>query len=880
MRTLRRFLLRIGGLGTRGRRERELADEFESHFQLHLEDNLRRGMSREEAVRDARLKFGSIDAAKESMREATTIVMLETTWHDLKYAARGLARNPAFAATAILSIALGIGASVAIFTLTDNLLLRPLPYRDPNQIVMVWEKNLRHAGATRNVINPSNYRDWKSRNHVFDQMAIFAEGPSAFGDGTRVEELEDQYVSADLLPMLGVQPVRGRLFTLAEDLPGAPNVVLISYRLWQTWFAGDENVIGKSIQIRSRPGTIIGVLPPDFYFRSREIDLWETIGLDPARDYRLKSGRYAMSVARLKAGVTRDQAQTEMSAIAKQLETEFPAFDTKWDVNVEPLRDSLVSEVKTSMLVLMGAVGLLLAVACANVANLMLARYTARRREISVRQAIGAGRARVVRQLLTESLALGLAGGALGVLSARWAVLGLLELAPRDLSRNVAIQVDYRIVFFAVAASVLTGIVFGLAPSLMTSRADLTQGLREDSRSSTGGSAALRSILVAAEVAMAMMLLAGAGLLFRSLAGLQAVHPGLNPSHVLTFGVLIPGARYREPAQRTQFFKTAIAQIEPLPGVESASAVSFLPFTGLDAATDFSIAGRPPAKPGEELGTIVRTVMPGYFHTLAIPLKQGRVFAAADNTLDSPYRFVVNEAFVQRYMPHENPIGQQIKVDMDNKNPLGEIIGVVGDVKEGALDKEPQPTVYYIHSHLVYTGMTFVVRTQGDPLQLADPVRKVIHGIDPAQPVAQVRTMDAIVRETFSRQQFSALLLGGFSIVSLVLAAVGIYGVLAYIVSGRTREIGVRIALGAEPGRILGMVLGSGLRVVLVGAAIGMGGALALTGLLQSLLFGVKPHDATTLAGAVALLLAVAMLAAYLPARRASRLAPVDALRE
>jgi putative ABC transport system permease protein len=880
MGAVRGFVARLGGLLGKARQERELTDEFESHFQLHLDENLRQGMSAREARREARLKFGSVDSAKESMREATTVMMLETTWQDLKYAARGMRKNPGFAVTAIFSLALGIGASVAIFTLTDNLLLRPLPYRDPGQLMMVWEMSHLRPRQTRNVISPANYLDWKARNHVFASMAVFAEGRGAFSDGSRVEELEEQYVSAELLPLLGVQPVRGRLFIPAEDLPNAPNVVLISYRLWQGWFGGDEGVIGRKIQVRSRPGTIIGVLPPGFYFRNRNVDLWETMGLDPARDYRLKAGRYLMSVARLKPGVTRERAQAEMTAIAKRLEADYPQFNARWTINVESLRDSLVSEVKTSMLVLLGAVGLLLAVACANVANLLLARYTARRREMAVRVAIGAGRARVVRQLITESLALGVTGGLLGIALARWAVLGLLALAPLDLSRNLSIEVDYRIVLFAVAASVLTGIVFGLAPSLVASRADLTRGLREDSRSSVGGSGNLQSVLVGAEVALSCMLLAGAGLLFQSLVGLQAVDPGLNPSHVLTFSVLIPGARYREPVQRSEFFKTALEQVERLPGVESASAVSFVPFNGLPAGTDLRIAGRPPAKPGEGMGAAVRTVMPGYFRTMGIPLKRGRVFTTADNTLDSPYRFVVNEALVQKFMSGEEPLGQQISVEMGDKNPFGEIIGVVGNVKEGALDQEPVPTVYYIHSHLVYTGMVFVIRTKNDPLLLADPVRKVIHGIDPAQPVAQIRTMDAIVRETFARQRFSALLLGGFSLVSLLLAAVGIYGVLAYSVTERTREIGVRVALGAEPARIVVLILSNGMRVVLAGAAAGLCGALALTGLLKSLLFGVKPHDAVTLAAVVAVLIVVALVAAWLPARRAAHLAPVDALRE
>jgi putative ABC transport system permease protein len=879
MRMLRRSLLRLAGLFHKGQRERELADEFESHFQMHVADNVRRGMATAEAWRDASLKFGGIAVAKESMREESTFMTLENYWQDLRHAIRGLRRNPGFAATAILSLALGIGASVAIFTLADNLLLQPLPYRQPDRLMMVWETNLKRPAQMRNVVSPADYRDWKAQNTVFENMAVFADGRAAFADGDRVEELAVQYMSAEMLPMLGVQPLRGRLFTEAEDRPNAPNVVVISYRLWQSWLGADASVIGRSVQVRSQPATIIGVMPPGFYFRNRDTDLWESLGLDPARDYRKRSGRYLMSLARLKPGVSPDRAQAEMNGIAQRLETEYPVFNANWRVNVESLRESLVSKVKTSMLVLLGAVGLLLAVACANVANLLLARYTSRLREIAVRVAIGASRWRIVRQLITESVVLGLAGGILGVLFARWAVLGLLAFAPADLSRNVAIAVDYRIVLFAVGVSVATGVIFGLAPSLVASRIDLTRGLREAGRSNVGGAGRLRAGLVAAEVALSVMLLAGAGLLFRSLVGLQNVEPGLNPSRVLTFSVLIPTARYKEPLQRTQFFTRAVEQMEKLPGVESATAVSYLPFDGLAAGTDVTIAGRPAPKPGEEAIGTIRTVMPGYFRTIGIPLKRGRVFTAADNTLDSPYRFVVNEAFVAKYLPGEEALGQQISVAMDKTNPNGEIIGVVGDVKEGALDKEPSPTVYYIHAHLNYNGMTFVVRTNGDPLSLSEPVRRVIHGIDSAQPVAQMRTMETVVRETFSRQRFSALLFGGFSLVSLLLAAVGIYGVLAYSVTERTREIGLRVALGAEPGRILRQVLGSGMRLVLIGAVVGMGGALALTGLLKTLLFGVTARDATTFAAVPVVLIAVALLAAYLPARRASRLAPVDALR-
>jgi len=877
MGTLRRFLIRLAGLFRKRRQEQDLADELESHFQMHVEDNLRSGMNAEQARREARLRFGAIDQAKESMREVSTFMTLETTWSDLRYAIRGLRRNPGFAAAAVLSLALGIGASVAIFTLADNLLLRPLPYREPGQLMMVWEVS--PPGNHRNSVAPANFFDWKAQNDVFESIAAFGQAPVAFADGARVEELQEQYVTADLLPMLGIQPVRGRLFTAAEDTPKAPNVVTISYRLWQSWFGGDDAVIGRTVEVKGRLATIIGVMPAGFYFRDRDVDVWEAMGLDPARDYREDSGRYLSCAARLKPGVTRDRAQTEMTAIARRLQTDYPKTNTNWTVNVEPLRDSLVSEVRTSILVLLGAVGLLLAVACANVANLLLARYTSRRREMAVRVAIGAGCGRVVRQLITESVVLGLTGGIFGVMLARWAVLGLLALAPVDLSRNIAIEVDYRIVLFALAVPMLTGILFGLAPSLVASRADLTLGLREDNRASVSGAGSLRAWLVAGEVALSVILLAGAVLLFRSLVGLQGVDPGLNPARLLTFHVQIPGARYREPLERTQFFTRALEQLSGLPGVESASAVSYLPFDGMAAGTDLAIAGRPPSKPGEGTAATIRTVMPGYFRTVGIPLERGRDFTAADDTPESPYRFIVNQAFVEKYMAGQEPLGQQISIDMEDKNPFGEIIGVVGNVKEGALDHAPAPTVYYIHAHLAYTGMVFVLRAKVDPSSLAGAVRRVIHDIDPVLPVAQMRTMETIVRETFARQTFSALLLGGFSLVSLLLAAVGIYGVLAYSVTERTREIGVRVALGADPGRILALVLGSGMRVVLLGALVGIGGAMALTGLLKSLLFGVQAHDAATFAVVPVVLIAVALLAAYLPARRASRLAPMDALR-
>jgi putative ABC transport system permease protein len=879
MRKLRAFFVRIAGWWGRERRERELREELDAHFQMHVDDNLRAGMSPPEARRQAALRFGSVDSAKESVRAAWTVGFLEATRQDLVYAFRGLRRNPAFALTAILSLSLGIGASIAIFTVADNLLLRPLPYREPGRLVMVWETNMHRLRSRYNVISPANYRDWKSQNSVFEGMAAFTSGKSTLNDGRQVEELDEQYVTADLFPLLGVKPYRGRLFSPADDLPNTPNYVVISYRLWQAWFGGAEDAIGRGIQVGSRPASIIGILPPGFYFQQREADLWEALGLDPARDYRKTSGRYLTAVARLKPGVTEEAAQVQMSAIGRRLEIDYPAFNKNWNIRLEPFRDSMVREVKTSLLVLLGAVFLLLGVACANVANLLLARHTARRREMAVRASIGAGRWRVVRQLVTESLVVGLTGGIAGLLFARAAIRGLVALAPRDLAREAAIQIDLRIVLFALALSVATGLIFGLGPSLASTRSDLIHGLRDDSRVGIGSHGGLRSILVAAEIALCVMLLAGAGLLVRSFVGLQSVDPGLKASQVLTFRVTIPGAVYRQPPTRIHFFQRALEDLRKLPGVRSASGVTFLPFNGMAPGTTVEIGGRPPAKPGEQPVAIIRTVMPGYFQTMGIPLKSGRDFTALDNLPETPYRFIVNEAFVRQHLAGEAPLGKQISALMQNADPFGEVIGVVGDVKEGAIDKEPSPTVYYVHAHMPLTQMIFVLRAEGDPLALAAPARAVIRALDPAQPVAEIAPMETIVRETFSRQRFSTILLAGFSLVALLLSAIGIYGVLAYTVTARTREFGVRVALGAEPRRIVSLVLTSGARLVLAGSLAGLLGAAALTGLLKSMLFGVGAHDAATFAVVPVVLGAVALTAAWLPAHRASRMDPVEALR-
>ncbi len=877
MKALWRVWARVTGMFRRGRQDREMAQEFESHLQMHIDDNIRAGMSPEQARREALLKFGGMEAAKESVRETSRLMWLETAARDIRYALRGLRLNPGFAVTAVLSLTLGIGASVAIYTVADNLLLRPLPYPDAKQLVMLYELNPKR-GFTYNVISPANYLDWKAQNSSFSAIGGFVDYHVILGDGKRTEEVDAQAVSGEVLPALQVQPMRGRLFTMQEDKDDA-HVAVISYRLWQSWFGGDESILGRQLQVNSRPFTVIGVLPPDFYFNTRSSDVWVTLGLNPAADLRKTQGRWMWAVARLKPGVSIHQARAEMTGIAQRLEIAYPEFNKGWGATAVPLRDALVGETKTSLMVLLGAVTLLLCVACANVANLLMARYSTRRREMAVRGALGAARGRLIRQLLTESMILGLAGGIAGVVLAYFAVSGLVALAPRDLTRSVQITFDLRIVLFAFLLSVVTSIIFGLAPSLVASQSDLSHGLHEESRTSTGGGNRMRQCLVALEIACSVALMAGAGLLFRSLVGLQNVDPGLDAHNVLNFRVSLPNQRYKDPQKKIDFFRQAADKLSQLPGVHSASAVSYLPFNGLAAATNLRIGGQPPARPGEELGAVIRTVLPGYFRTMGIPIKAGRDFTAADDLESTPYRFIVNESFVQKFLSGEDPLEKQISAEMGDKNPFGEIVGVVGDVKERTLDKEPTPTVYYIHSHLAYGEMVFVLRAENDPFALAEPARKIINGMDPELPVSQVRTMETVVRQTFASQQFSAVLLGGFSLSSLLLAAIGIYGLLAYSVTQRTREIGVRIALGAEPRTISRMVVASGARMVVIGAAAGVATALALSGLMKSLLFGIGARDPLTFAVAPVVFVVVALVAAYVPARRAARVSPMEALR-
>jgi putative ABC transport system permease protein len=883
MRTVRAFVVRIAGWMSGRRFERDLADELESHLEMHAADNRRAGMPPAEARRAALIKLGGLEPTKEVIREVATLAWVGTVGRDVRYALRGLRRAPTFTSAAVISMTLGLGSGIAVFTVADSLLLRPLPYRDPEQLVMVWETK-RHGpspsdtGLGLNAVSPGNYFAWKAKAGVFESLAGFRERRSVLAAGGRVEELRKQLVTADLLPMLGVQPIRGRLFTAGDDRPGVDGPLIISHRVWQEWFAGDSAIIGRAVQVNATPRTIVGVMPPGFYFRDRTVDLWEPLGLNPARDYRATEGRSMLCLARLKPGVTMDSAQARMTALAGQLEIEHPAFNSNMTVTIESLHDAMFGNIKRSLMLLLGAVGLLLAVACANVAGLQLARLTARRRELAVRASLGAGRWRVVRLLLAEGLVLGLIAGVAGLVLARWLVASLLALAPTALVRGADVRVDWRIVVFGLTLSLVTAVFFGLAPALITTGPRLVNPLRDDTRTMSGPRATARTWLVSAEVASTVVLLVGAVLLFRTLAGLSAVPSGIERSNLLTFRVSIPAARYPEDSRRTQFFARAVEAIEQLPGVRVASAVSWLPFAGSSAAADVIIEGRPAARRGEEMA-VIRTVMPGYFQAMGIGLRSGREFLAADNAPGAPLHFIVSESFARRFFADASAVGKRVSVAMNPKNPYGEIVGIVGDVREGALDKGSLPTVYYVYQHLTYTSMTLVVRTEQDPSSIVEAVRRVIGELDPAQPIADVWTMEEVVGETVARQRFSAVLLSAFSVLSLLLACVGIYGVLAYAVSQRRREIGVRLALGAGPGRIVWLIAGSAARMVVAGLVAGIAGALAVTRLIESLLFGIGPRDVTTFVFVTFVLATTGLGAAALPAFRASRVDPTLALR-
>ncbi|HEY9285585.1 MAG TPA: ABC transporter permease, partial [Pyrinomonadaceae bacterium] len=791
-------------------------------------------------------------------------------------------KSPAFTAVALVALALGIGANTAIFSVVHAVLLRSLPYGDADRLVVMWEKN-RTRGNRRNVISPANFAEWRAQSQSFEGLSAFYDGGFNMTGAGEPVEVPVQVTTANLFSVLGAQAVLGRTYTPDEVSSGRDDLAVLSHGFWQSQFGGARDVVGKTIALNGEPVEIIGVMPPEFRWFVKEnsrggkpASMWVPMQLNPQA-----RGRYLSAVGRLKPGVSLEQAASEMETIAARLEQQHPQFNTGQGVALVPVRDQLAGELKTPLMVLLGAVGFVLLIACANVANLQLARAAARSKEIAIRAALGAGRARVIRQLLTESVLLAVVGGLLGLGVAAWGVDALAALSPPNLIAAGDVRVSLPVLGFTFAVSLLTGTVFGLMPALEAARFDPNDALKESGRGTTGGPRGkrLRSAFVVAQVALALVLLVGAGLMIKSFSRLQGVDPGFDPENLLTMRVELPATKYAEDARVVAFYRQAAERLAALPGVRSATAINYLPFySGLGARTSFRIDGREAPRPGQEPSTDVRVTDENYFRTMNIPVLRGRTFTAQEATENRPV-IVVSEALARKYFPGEDPVGRRIAVEMQENPPMAEIIGVVGDVRYDKLDGELYPMAYETQPQLTYNSMTFVLRTDGDPLALSAAARREVQAIDPELPLADVRTLQSWIGESVSRTRFGTLLLAVFAGVALLLAVVGIYGVMSYSVAQRQHEIGIRMAMGAQRRDVVWLVVGQGLLLTATGVALGALGAFALTRLMAGLLYGVSATDPVTFGGVALLLAAAALLACYVPARRATKVDPMTALR-
>ena len=800
-------------------------------------------------------------------------------WQDLRYCFRTLLKNPGFCAVAVLALALGIGPNTAIFTMVNAVLLKPLPVPEPNRVVMIWGTLLK-SGFDQMPVSAADYLDWKQQARSFDYMsaafAIPEYGLNISGAG-EPERAPAALASREFLPALGIKPIVGRNFLPEEDRPGGPPAVLISNGLWQRRFHSDPAAVGRTLTVDGIPRTVVGVVPHELG-EMVHADLWLPTAINP-NDPERQNHNYGI-VARLKPGVTVAQARAEMIVIAQRLERAYPATNTGWGITLFPMAEMFTGRIRKVLLILLGAVGLLLLIACANLANLLLARAATREKEIAIRGALGAGRGRIIRQLVTESLVLAMAGGALGLILAIYGVRLMRGVVPDMFPMLQHMSVDLPVLAFTFGMSIATGLVFGLIPAWRSSHTDLNTTLKEAAGRSegAGGSHRIRGFLLASEVALAVLLSVSAGLLLRSFVRVMEVNPGVRTANILTMNLSLPDTKYDTPLKRATFYKNVTERLETLPGVRSAGAVMFLPLrvsilSFRIGVNRFQIQGRPPVSPVQQPQADYRMATPGYFNTMGIAVRQGRLFDQHDD-LDAKRVALVNEAMVRKHFAHENPLGQNIVMG----KPM-EIVGVVADAKLYGLDAPVEPAVYVPHMQHPGESMGVVVRTAGDPAALASAVRGEILKLDPEQPISDVRTMENVPSDSLMLRRASMLMLTVFASLALTLATVGIYGLTAYSVSRRTHEIGLRVALGASRSQILRLVVGRGLVTSVIGAAIGVGAALMLTRGLSGMLYGVTATDPMVFAGVPLLLIAVSAVASYVPARKATKIDPLVALR-
>jgi putative ABC transport system permease protein len=864
----------------RSRVENELSEELATHLQNRADDLQGRGLSREEAERWARVEFGGQERFKEECREEMGASFFDTLEHDVKYGLRGLRKSPGFTAIAVMTLALGIGANTAIFSVVDAVLLRPLPYHEPERLLKIFESNEPNDFVSRNGVAPGNFLDWRERNRVFDQMgAVSLPGFNLTGTDHPVRVIAAA-VSAGTLNMLGLQPLLGRDIEAQDDRDGAPGVVVLGYGLWQRQFGGDAGILGKAIHLGTVPYTVIGVLPKGLTFPDESAEMWVALEQDiNTTNMHWRNSHYLDVYGRLKPGVTLQRARADLNRIAGDLKHENPDTNSGKAAYLTTLQDDLIGDVKPALLTLLVAVGFVLFIACANVANLSLVRATSREKEMSIRLALGAGRWRLTRQMLTESLLLSSAGGFAGLLIARWASATLLALRPESLPRYNAIAIDSRVLIFTVGISVLTGVLFGIIPALRGSKSDVNLASRGNSRGSTitGRVQVLRNVLVGSEIAISLVLLMGAGLLIRSFLLLRENNLGFRTGNIVTARVSIPEDKYPQDAQVARFYDDLLTRVRALPGVEGAGATSFLPLTGNNFDNSFDIVGRPERPRSDKSYALVRFVDPAYFHLMEIPLLRGRGFGEHDR-LGAQRVIVVSQAMAKQFWGEESPIGQLVKVYMGIDQSPWEVVGVAGDVRTN-IATAPQPMMYFPYDEMPYKWMVLTVRTRTDAKAMLEEIRTATQSIDPDQPISQTRTLDGLLAETLAPWRFSMALLTAFAGLALILAAAGIYGVISYTVGQRTSEIGIRMTLGAQPRDVLRMVVWKGLAVVAIGMAAGVASALFLTRFLTTQIYGVRPTDPLTFAVIAVLLGIVALCATYIPARRATHVDPVIALR-
>ncbi len=802
--------------------------------------------------------------------------MLSDFLRDMRYASRQLAKSPGFTAVAVLTLAFGIGANSAIFSVVNAVLLRPLPFSEPETLVRVYEVVPQYGTFS---VAPANFFDWREQNTAFERIAIYNTGSVSYSEGEIPERIVNALVSWDTFDLLRAQPMLGRTFTAEEDTPGKNNVIILSYGMWQRLFGGDRNVLGRTVKLNNAMSTIIGVMPSGFYFPTRDTQFWSPIAIN--RSNATRGGHYLGVIARLNNHVSVEQAGAEMKAIAARLAQQYPANNAGESAEVITLHEQVVGDVRPALLTLLAAVGLVVLIACGNVANLLLVRASVRQKEIAVRTALGAGRRRLMLQMLAESTVLALAGGALGLLLAYAAIKPLQTLSAGSVPRVEDVAIDASVLVFTLALALLTGIVFGLVPAWQASRANLSEVLKEGGRTSaSSGSRWLRNALVMAEVALSLVLLVGASLLLRSFAKLTNVDPGFRSENVLAFRVALPRASYPQAQNQIAFYDGLIQRLESSPQVLSAGMTQTLPMRG-NYTLGFLIDGRPPLPPAEQPSANYRAISPRYFETLGIPLLRGRTFTERD-AAGAPQVAIVDDAFVRRHFPNEDPLGRSIDIG-NGTDGFYEIVGVVGDVHHSGLDATAEPTMYAPYAQDNFTGMWMLVRTSGEPVQLAGAARSAVRDLDRSLPAFAMQPLADVVDDSVAQRRFSMLLLALFAAIALFLAAVGLYGVLSYTVSQRTQEIGLRMALGAQHSDLMRMVVGHGMKLALIGIGVGLASAFglasALTRFVAAQLFDVTPFDTVSYTATALAILAIAALACYLPARRALRVDPLTALR-